>query len=183
MKRSIPGSWPLWGLPVFLAVGMLPGQELDGLELQVRYVDEAGTLLTVPLRPGETFTLHYRHSVDGGPIWEVHSVDRAGTIFIEEERFTRFGAGMGHWPGHGRLTRRGACQVIEGIHRPIGRPILRIGSPAVGHTLIWRGQRIMLSALAPGRRVQLVARPAGLVEFLWRRIVSPRSPSCLPEAV
>ena len=122
----------------------------------------------VPLEPGEGFTLHYRHSVDGAPIWEEHSVDAAGNIYVEEERCVMFGAGMGHWPGRGRLTSRGGYQVIEGIHAATGNFILRVGSRDVGHAIIWRTGRMNLSALAAGRAVVVAARRVGLMRRLWR---------------
>lgn len=182
MIRLIPSSWLHWGIPVLLVLGITPGQADDALELQLRLVDEGGTLLAVPLRPGERFTIDYRHSVDGGPISEAHSVDRSGLIFIEEERFVRLGAGMGHWVGHGTLALRGRYCVIEGIHRPLGRPILRIGSPGVDHTLTWRGRRVALSSRAPGVRVRFVVRPIGLAEHVWNQVVRLPAGHPLPGA-
>jgi hypothetical protein len=58
-------------------------------------------LLVLPLEPGEPFTIHYYHSVENAPIWETHSLDPSGRIFIEEERYLKFGAGMGKMPGWG----------------------------------------------------------------------------------
>jgi hypothetical protein len=79
--------------------------------------------------------------VENAPIWETHSVDPSGRIFIEEERYLKFGAGMGKMPGVGRMVRRGPYEVIEDMHMPTGDFVLRIGSPGVDHTLIWRGKR------------------------------------------
>jgi hypothetical protein len=87
---------------------------------------------------------------------------------VEEERCVMFGAGMGHWPGRGRLTSRGRFQVIEGIHAAVGEIILRVGCRAVGHTLIWRTGRLNLSTLAPGQAVVIAARRVGIVPRLWR---------------
>jgi len=68
------------------------------MELRVAPVDDDGPLLVLPLIPGEPFTLHYYHSVENAPIWEVHTLDATGRIFIEEERYLKFGAGMGKMP-------------------------------------------------------------------------------------
>lgn len=126
-------------------------------------------LLRIPLESDERFTLQYIHSVDHSPVWEEHSVDREGTIFIEEERFITFGAGLGHWRGHGRLTSRGPVQVIESIHAPIGGFLLRIGSLQVGHTLLWRDRQWNLSAMAAGQVVEVFARPVSLLSSLGDR--------------
>jgi hypothetical protein len=144
----------------------LPG----GLELTVTPVKGGLPLLAVPLQPGERFTLHYFHSVENAPIWEEHSLDTAGRIYIEEERYLKFGAGMGHMPGVGRMVRRGKYEVIEDMHMPTGDFVLRVGSPGIDHTVIWRGRRTNLSAMAPHAAVQFSARPVSLLHNLWRRI-------------
>ncbi len=157
----------LAGLALALAVGaILPG----GLELRASPVKGGAPLLSVPLSRELGFTLHYFHSVNHKPIWEVHSVDREGNIFIEEERFVSFNAGMGHWQGHGRHIVKDGLQVIEGIHQPVGRMVLRVGSPGVDHTIIWPDGSINLSALAPGQAVEISTRPISLLHSLWLKL-------------
>ena len=98
------------GLALLLILGLaLPG----GLELRITPVKGGAPLLVLPLTPGEPFTIHYYHSVENAPIWETHSLDASGRIFIEEERYLKFGAGMGKMPGVGRMVRRGPYEVIE----------------------------------------------------------------------
>ena len=120
-------------------------------------------LWVLPVEPGERVTLTYIHSVDGTPIWEEHSVGPDGALFVEEERFVMFGAGMGHWPGHGRLVKRGPHQVIEGIHRRVEELVLRVGPPSVGHAILWRGRRFDLSNRAAGERILIAVQRAGLL--------------------
>ena len=127
-------------------------------------------LLVLPLEAGETFTIHYYHSVENAPIWEVHSLDASGRIFIEEERYLKFGAGMGRMPGVGRLVRRGPYEVIEGMHMATGDFVLRIGSSGVDHTVIWRGTRTNLSAKAPHTAAQFSAEPVSWLYRFWRRL-------------
>lgn len=151
---------------ILLAAGLLPG----GLELQIRPVAEGSPpLLVLPMQAGERFTLHYYHSVENAPIWETHSLDENGTIYVEEERYLKFGAGMGKMPGVGRMVRRGPYEVIEDMHMPTGNFVLRVGSPGVDHTVIWRNTRTNLSAMAPHEAVQFSARPVSLLYRLWRR--------------
>jgi hypothetical protein len=149
-----------------LAAGLLaPG----GLELQVVPVKGGPPLLVLPLEPGERFTLHYYHSVENAPIWEEHSLDETGRIYIEEERYLKFGAGMGRMPGVGRMVRREPYEVIEDMHMPTGNFVLRIGSRGVDHTIIWRGAATNLSAMAPHQAVRFAARPVSLLYGWWRR--------------
>ncbi len=140
------------------------------LELRVTPVDGGAQLLVLPLKPGEPVTLHYYHSVENAPIWEVHTLDATGRIFIEEERYLKFGAGMGKMPGVGRMVTRGPYEAIVDMHQPTGEFVLRVGSPGVDHTVIWRETRTNLSAVAPHRAVQFSGRPVSWGHVLWRWI-------------
>jgi hypothetical protein len=142
-----------------------------GLELKIGPVKGGPPLLVMPLDAGERFTLHYYHSVENAPIWEEHSLDEKGRIYIEEERYLKFGAGMGRMPGVGRMVRRGPYEVIEDMHMPTGNFILRVGSPGVDHTIIWRGISVNLSAKVPHAAVQFSARPVSLMYRIWRQII------------
>jgi hypothetical protein len=152
---------------IFWVSWRLPG----GLELTVTPVKGGPPLLALPLQPGERFTIQYYHSVENAPIWEKHSLDAKGRIFIEEERYLKFGAGMGRMPGVGHMVKRGDYEVIEDMHMPTGDFVLRVGSPGVDHTIIWRGRSTNLSEMAPHVAVQFSARPVSLLYNLWRRLV------------
>ena len=142
-----------------------------GLELLVTPVKGGTPLLVLPMEPGERFTIHYYHSVENAPVWEEHSLDREGRIYIEEERYLKFGAGMGRMPGVGRMVRRDGYEVIEDMHMPTGDFILRIGSPGVDHTVMWRGFRRNLSAVAPHIAVRFSASKVSRLYALWRKIL------------
>ena len=158
-----------------IVVGLLaPG----GLELQVVPVKNGMPLLVLPLEPGERFTLHYYHSVENAPIWEEHSLDETGRIYIEEERYLKFGAGMGRMPGVGRMVWREPYEVIEDMHMPTGNFVLRIGSRGVDHTIIWRGTATNLSVVAEHQAVSFSARPVSLLYGWWRRFLPhPATPA------
>ena len=149
---------------LILTAWLMPG----GLELRVTPVKGGKPLLVLSLEPGERFTIRYYHSVENAPIWEEHSLDEKGRIYIEEERYLKFGAGMGQMPGVGRMVRRGPYKVIENMHMPTGNFILRVGSPGVDHTVIWRGISKNLSSVAPHRAVRFSARPVSMLYRVWR---------------
>jgi hypothetical protein len=153
-------------LLTLIITGIAPG----GLELKIVPVKGGAPLLVLPLQPAERFTVHYYHSVENSPIWEEHSLDENGHIYIEEERYLKFGAGMGRMPGVGRMVQRGPYEVIENMHMPTGDFILRVGSPGVNHTVIWRDTRSNLSAIAPHVAVRFSARPVSLLYHLWRHL-------------
>ena len=152
---------------LFLVAWLIPG----GLELRVIRVKSEKSVLVLPLKAGERFTLHYYHSVENSPIWEEHSLDEKGRIYIEEERYLKFGAGMGRMPGVGRMVRRGPYEVIEDMHMPTGNFILRVGSQGVNHTIIWRGFSKNLSTIFPHTALRFSGRPVSLLYRLWRRLI------------
>ncbi len=152
----------LSGLVLLLmgVVRLLP----SGMALHVTLAADDTPVLVLPLAPGERFTLHYYHSVENAPIWEVHSMDRSGTIFIEEERYEKFGAGMGKMPGVGRMVQQGKLEAVVDMHMPVGEFVLRVGSPGVDHTVIWRGRRFNLSKKIPHQRVRFSGRTVTLFQ-------------------
>lgn len=147
-----------------LAAGLIPG----GLELHLTLVQGNKPLLVLPLAPGERFTLHYYHSVEKAPIWEEHSLDRTGKIHIEEERYEKFGAGMGKMPGVGRMVTQGIYEAIIEMHYPVGDFILRVGSPGVDHTLIWRDRRFHLSKTLAHQAILFSGKQVSLLHQFGR---------------
>jgi hypothetical protein len=164
-RISIPAAACLLILSLIVA-SLTPG----GLELTITPVKGGPPLMVLPLQPGERFTIHYYHSVENAPIWEEHSLDKEGRIYIEEERYLKFGAGMGRMPGVGRMVHREPFEVIEDMHMPTGDFILRIGNPGVDHTVIWRNTRTNLSAVAAHTAVQFSARPVNLLYRLQHQL-------------
>lgn len=159
-------------LSLILTAWLTPG----GLELRLTLVKENKPVLILPLEPGERFTIHYYHSVENAPIWEEHSMDKTGKIYIEEERYEKFGAGMGKMPGVGRMVKRGIYEVIEDMHMPVGDFILRVGSPGVDHTIIWRNQRYNLSNTLAHKAVKFSGKPVSMLYKIWRSLKgSPKS--------
>jgi hypothetical protein len=137
-----------------------------GVALHVTPADADTPILVLPLAPGERFCLHYYHSVENTPIWEDHSMDRSGTIFIEEERYEKFGAGMGKMPGIGQMVQKGKYEAIVDMHYPVNTFVLRVGSPKVAHTLIWRGRKFNLSKQFAHQRVWFSGRPVKLYQTI-----------------
>ncbi|MCD6534406.1 MAG: DUF1850 domain-containing protein [Deltaproteobacteria bacterium] len=128
-----------------------------GPQLVVSHFSTSKVIASLNVKNGDHFTIRYIHSVDKTPIFEEFRLDRKKGLVLEKTWFTMFGAGLGHWPGHGNLSQNSEWITIDNIEQPLGSFILRIGSPSVGHTIIYHEQEINLSRLAPGARA--------LVEF------------------
>ena len=176
-----PVALVLWGgtvvaVGLLLAAWCLPG----GLELHITLVKDGRDLLVLPMKPGERFTIHYYHSVENAPIWEEHSLDAKGRIYIEEERYLKFGAGMGKMPGIGRMVRKGPFEAIEDMHMPTGNFVLRVGSPGVDHTIIWRNTKTNLSRRFSHEAVRFSAGPVSLLYAIYRSFF-PNSATPVPD--
>ena len=168
LRQSVMIKFYLSGLVLLMILftWFIPGD----LELYVTLVKEKKSVLVLPLKPGERFTIHYYHSVENAPIWEEHSLDEKGRLYIEEERYEKFGAGMGKMPGVGRMVTKGKYEAITDMHMPTGDFILRVGSPGVDHTIIWRNQRFNLSETIAHKAVKFSGKPRSMLYQIWRSI-------------
>jgi len=133
-----------------LAIGAWKGHYLELTNLSSNEI-----VLHLPLRIDETFTIRYIHSVDHSPVFEVFELDQEGRLALQATYFKMFGAGMGHWQGRGVVDFDGEWTWIRDIHETLGSFILRVGSPSVDHTLLYRGQEIPLSRKWAGKRLHV----------------------------
>jgi len=136
-----------------MSVSAVAGQP----HLVVRDYASGKIIMSLKVKRGDRFTIRYIHSVDKKPIFEQFRLDTKNGLVLEKTWFRIFGAGLGHWPGHGQLTQKDGWITIDKMNYTLGSFVLRIGSPGVDHTILYHQQEINLSALAPGRRA--------LVEF------------------
>ncbi len=134
----------------FMALGTARGASPLFLVVQTL----SGTpLLTVPVRPGDTFTLSYIHSVDISPVYEVFSVDGKKGIILQRSCMRMFGAGFDPWQAHGKIVEEGGWEKMVDLNVPLGKFLLRVGAPTVDHTLTIEGMKIYLSRMIPEKRV------------------------------
>lgn len=141
-------------LTAFLSV-TAAGAAWSGNTPELVISDHAGkeVILRTPLAYGQSFTIRYIHSVDHSPVFEVFEAKKGQGLVLKETYFTMFGAGMGHWEGHGKIVQEGRWIKIKDINRPLGSFVLRIGSRGVDHTILLAEKEWNLSQKAPGRRV------------------------------
>lgn len=161
-----------FGLAIILAFLVISLQPV-GFELILTPLQGNKPLLRLPLEPRGCFTIYYRHSVNGYPVWDIHTIDNQGKIYLKEERFLAFSAGMGHWPGHGRHVIRDDYQVLEDINKPIGSFVLRVGGLTSQQTIICGEMEVNLSQLAAGKPVRVSAISVSRMNRLLRRIFPP----------
>ncbi|MDI7260932.1 MAG: DUF1850 domain-containing protein [Thermodesulfobacteriota bacterium] len=123
--------------------------------LVIEDVKGGGRLLTLPLTWHDRFEICYTHSVDRKPVCEVYKVKWGKGIMLHETYFRLFGAGMGHWEGHGYVVSEEGWIKIKEVDKVLGKFLLRIGSRGVDHILSVRGKRINLTDRAEGNLVEV----------------------------
>jgi hypothetical protein len=123
--------------------------------LVIEDVKSGEKLQAIPLTWLDHFEICYTHSVDQEPVCEVFKVKFGKGIVLQETCFRMFGAGMGHWEGHGYVVSEEGWIKIKEINKAIGNFLLRIGSQGVDHVLSVKGKRINLTEQAEGKLVEV----------------------------
>lgn len=153
----------LWCLSLGLAQPALATDSTP--EAQLAVLDAAGeTLAKIPLESGMRWCLGWNHSVKKFPVLDCYRYHQ-GRMVLERSHQPDFAAGLGHSPGRGEQVSDGQGGYwIENIDEPVpnDRYVLRVGSPAVDHRLLWQAQgaehEVSLSEMAAGERVTLQLR-------------------------
>lgn len=161
MKRRL-----LYGVAALVVAGAAFMPWVEGIAVTE---PRGNPVLLLPLRPGETFTIRFIHSIDGLPVEDTYRLGPTGLVQTQT-RLLSFGAGMGHIEGDGTAEWDGPWTVITGMARPIGTLRLRVGSPAVDHTLLWRDFSWRLSPRFAGQLLIIAParlRGADVLRTLW----------------
>jgi len=110
-----------------------------------------------PLPEGAEACLTWAHSVTGGKVADCFT-QAAGKLLLSRSYLHDFAAGLGEVAGRGRLTAApGGGYWIEDMAEPIADNALpiRIGAPALGHTLTLGPHTLNLSQQASGQAATL----------------------------
>jgi hypothetical protein len=146
----------------FTLTGTVTGEDLP--VLSIRDCRSGRIVLEIPVSYGQPFVLRYTHSVDLTPVFEVFRPVKDRGILLVETYFRMFGAGMGHWEGHGVVVEEEGWIRIKDIDRMLGSFFLRVGSRGVDHTLLVNGKEWDLSGIAEGRLVEIALAQEGGLE-------------------
>lgn len=119
-----------------------------------------------PVDTGETFTLHYIHSITGQPVEEVYYVKDSRTLALKEMRYDSFGSNLPVGPEN-LANESTTFSVEEGYYkvtyqnRTFDRVPLRVGQVIADHTLLFRdGARLrLLDVTHGGSYVDFYVRP------------------------
>lgn len=101
--------------------------------------------------------MHWNHSVTGIAVQDCYRTEHQQLI-LDHSWQPDFAAGLGHFEGRGTLTSHPqGGYLIENINEPVAdnRFWIRAGAENVSHTLVSADQRLNLSQLAAGQRLQI----------------------------
>ncbi len=119
------------------------------LHLAVVECDSDIVLLSMDVRAGTEFTIHFLHSYDRAYFEEHYRVLGAGRILLTHMTFKSTLNGEGFELGTYRSRPDGSAELAD-INQEIGQVNFRLGSPDLAnHALLIHGQRIRLLDYAP----------------------------------
>lgn len=104
---------------------------------------ESGTYLTLPTRPGDTFSLKFIHSVHKTPVWENFIVTGVDGLTLTSTEYRSYGVGMPSLPSEGVFTQLGDRFILTNLNRSFRQIPVRVG-PEAQLSLVHHGQEYPL---------------------------------------
>ena len=95
---SIPIAILLISLPLLV---MLCGASSPHRVLEIKYAENGNRVFWTQIRPGDRFSLEYRHSVQLSRVTDVFEIDSQYDLILISTIFSDHGAGLPYKPDHG----------------------------------------------------------------------------------
>lgn len=131
---------------------------------------ESGTCLTLPTRPGDTFSLRFTHSVHKTPVWENFVVTGVNALTLTSTEYRSYGVGMPSLPSEGVFTQLGDRFILTNLNRPFSQIPVRVG-PEAQLSLVHNGQEYPIYKwLEPGTLV-VVSTNYDYLWFVFRNVI------------
>jgi hypothetical protein len=146
-----------WGL--FAAAGASPASATASWHLRV-VTEQGDTLVDAAAPQGSRWCIQWQHSVEHFTVLDCYR-NAGGTMQLERSHQPDFAAGLGHIFGRGEQVSDGQGGYwINAIDEPVAnnRYVLRVGSTAVNHRVMWpdgEHPTVSLSERAAGQRVTI----------------------------
>ncbi|SDN42466.1 DUF1850 domain-containing protein [Vreelandella arcis] len=169
-QRRLPWILTGWLAPALFVLALvsspLAGAEASSApanasEFLVVTNEQGEQLFQTAMPEGARWCMQWHHSVEKFAVLDCYR-NHAGDMLLERSHQPDFAAGLGHIYGRGEQVSDGQGGYwIEHIDEPVpgNQYVLRVGSPAVDHRLVWQRdgetQSFSLSRRAAGERVTL----------------------------
>lgn len=149
------GQLRLLSLMLLLWASPAAAEQRPGYLLEISN-SEQQLLARFPAYQGR-WCMHWNHSVTGIAVQDCYRTENQ-QMLLDHSWQPDFAAGLGHYEGRGTLTSHPqGGYLINDINEPVAdnRFWMRAGTENVGHTLVSADERLNLSQLAAGQRLQL----------------------------
>ncbi len=139
---------------LLLMLALLTGSASNGfpadgdLLFQIVRTEGEKVLWEAAARPGDHFTIEYRHSSDHTPVRDLFRIGEDGEIVLIEESYRWFGAGLESHPDAGEIDFSGDWTRVR-LNRPFPRFLLRVGKIA-NQILTFQGRDVPLLSISKG---------------------------------
>jgi hypothetical protein len=122
---------------------------LSFFTLNIIQGDRGRNLLALPISPGDTWQIHYIHSLYRVPQEEIYRLSSKGEMILEEMRFGSYAAALyyNENPVQG-FIQEGRWWKIEEIHHPLSHFHFKVGY-TTDCRLLAQGKSIPFDSLAP----------------------------------
>ena len=139
---------------LLLMLALLTGSTSNGfpadgdLLFQIVRTEGEKVLWEAAARPGDHFTIEYRHSSDHTPVRDLFRIGEDGEIVLIEESYRWFGAGLESHPDAGEIDFSGDWTRVR-LNRPFPRFLLRVGKIA-NQIMTFQGRDVPLLSISKG---------------------------------
>jgi hypothetical protein len=99
--------------------------------LSLRNIEDGSWIFYKQVRPGDTFSTRYTHSVKHRPVWDVYYIDQDYRMMLEETIFPGYGYGLPYLTNGDEIfsQRQDGNYSISNIKRHIPSLFLRVERP------------------------------------------------------
>ncbi|GAX91232.1 hypothetical protein EFBL_2898 [Effusibacillus lacus] len=151
--------------------------------LAIKDGNSGQVLLSLPMKPDDSFSLRYIHSIHRTTVIEKYYIDEHLNLVVDEMIFDSYGVGIPSElePGQ-QLAMENGKFILRNVNRKLPYFDQRIGQEIANHVLMVKGREIPLSWISlPGSSVRFQAIretslqyfERGLSQWLNKRILKP----------
>ena len=148
---------------VFLAISFYPFL----LVLEVVLSGSDKTILAIPVKQGNTFTIRFTHSVQRTPVDEVFSIRRDSKIILEETIYSDYGAGLpSEIYGSQQFSLENNSFIIRGFGVEFEEIPLFVGEVIANHTLFYGDKEFQLVSFGlAGKSIRIRLKRYSLISY------------------
>lgn len=137
------GKWKLFFITIIFSVFSCIALYWWFTPLTITVKTESGTCLTLPTKPGDTFSLRFIHSVHKTPVWENFVVIGVDALTLTSTEYRSYGVGMPSLPSEGVFTQLDDRFMLTNLNRSFRQIPVRVGLEAQ-LSLVHHGQEYPL---------------------------------------